>query len=173
MANENSDIEKPVESDVPVAEPATEQPKHVYRIDQPEMPMDEEALLKLLDDNTAPAAPTETYTHPVTGREVYVPKNSRALGPSAIMMTLSLLMFVGGSLATSLMVARAFDFHGQLLLVFVISASAFVLSMAGGLLVKTLGDGKNWWAGVGAGACFGALAAVIVYFQTRHHPWWL
>lgn len=146
--------------------------KTVYRIDQPEVPMDEEALLKLLDDNSASTAPTETYTHPVTGREVYVPKNSKALGPSAIMMTASLLMFVGGSLATSLMVARAFDFHGQLLLIFVISSSAFVLSLAGGLLVRTLGDGKNWFVGAGVGACFGAMGAVIVYLQTQHHPWW-
>jgi hypothetical protein len=146
--------------------------KTVYRIDQPEAPMDEEVLLKLLDDDNAPAAPTETYTHPVTGREVYVPQNSKALGPSAIMMTASLLMFVGGSLATSLMVARAFDFHGQLLLIFVISSSAFVLSMAGGLLVRTLGDGRNWFIGAGVGACFGAMAAVIVYLQTQHHPWW-
>lgn len=146
--------------------------KVVYRVDQPETPLDEETLLKLLDDNNAPPAPTESYAHPVTGREVYVPKNSKALGPSALLLTAAMLMFVGGALATASMVARAFDIHGQALLIFVIASSAFILSLAGGLLVRTLGDGDKWWVGAGVGACFGAMGAVIVYLQTRHYTWW-
>lgn len=146
--------------------------KVVYRVDQPETPLDEETLLKLLDDNNAPPEPTETYAHPVTGREVYVPKNSKALGPSALLLTAALMMFVGGALATASMVARAFDIHGQALLIFVIASSAFILSLAGGLLVRTLGDGDKWWVGAGVGACFGAMGAVVVYLQTRHYAWW-
>jgi hypothetical protein len=200
MSNENNHIEKPGESEAQSAEtasdtrsadapndarstdadstePSTEtqdhgQEKTVYRVDLPEVPMDEEALLKLLDDTNSPPEPTETYKHPVTGREVYVPKNSKALGPSALMTTASLLMFVGGALATAMMVARAFDIHGQMLLVFVISSSAFILSMAGGLLVKTLGDGDKWYIGAGVGACFGAMSAVLVYMRSSNHPWW-
>jgi hypothetical protein len=131
-----------------------------------------ESLKQLMDDKDAPPAPTESYIHPVTGREVYVPKNSRTLGPSAVIMTFSLLMFVGGALATLMMVARAFELHGTALLTFVIGSCAVVLGMAGGLLLRTFGDNDKWWVGAGVGACFGAMSAVLIYLQTSHHAWW-
>jgi len=130
-------------------------------------------LAELAKDTTpAPPEPTESFTHPVTGREVYVPKNSRALGPSALVFTMSLLMFVGGSLATLMMTARAFELHGTVLLVFVIASCAAVLGLAGGWLLKALGDGERAWIGAGLGACFGAITALLIYARTSHHSWW-
>ncbi len=127
-------------------------------------------LLSQLSDNTpGPAAPTETYTHPVTGREVYVPKQ-KELGPTAAIATMSLLMFVGGGLATLMMVARAFDLHGDMLVWFVIGSCGLILGMAGGLLLKTLGD--KGWIGAVVGACFGVAGGIIIYLQTSHHAWW-
>lgn len=129
-----------------------------------------ELLSQLADDTPGPAAPTETYTHPVTGREVYVPKSQKNLGPTAAISTMALLMFVGGGLATLMMVARAFDLHGDVLVSFVIGSCALVLGMAGGLLLKTLGD--KWWVGAVVGACFGVIGGILIYAQTSHHPWW-
>src|SRR5205085_11081755 len=68
-----------------------------------------ELMSQLDTDTPGPPAPTETYTHPVTGREVYVPKARKELGPDAALHTMALLMFVGGGLATLMMVARAFE----------------------------------------------------------------
>jgi hypothetical protein len=127
-------------------------------------------LLSQLSDNTpGPAPPTETYTHPVTGREVYVTKQ-KELGPTAAIATMSLLMFVGGGLATLIMVARAFDLHGDMLVWFVIGSCGLILGMAGGLLLKTLGD--KGWIGAVVGACFGVVGGIIIYLQTSHHSWW-
>ena len=129
-----------------------------------------ELLSQLNDSTPGPEAPTETYTHPVTGREVYVPKSQKNLGPTAAISTMALLMFVGGGLATLMMVARAFDLHGDVLVSFVIGSCAVILGMAGGLLLKTLGD--KWWVGAVVGACFGVIGGILIYAQTSHHAWW-
>ncbi|MDZ4834005.1 MAG: hypothetical protein SGJ27_09540 [Candidatus Melainabacteria bacterium] len=130
----------------------------------------EELLLQLSDSTPGLHAPTETYTHPVTGREVYVPKSQKEFGAGAVLSTMALLMFVGGGLATLMMVARAFNMHGDILVSFVIGSCALILGMAGGLLLQTMGD--KWWLGSIIGACFGAVGGILIYAQTSHHPWW-
>ncbi len=94
----------------------------------------------------------------------------KAISPSAIVSTMSLFMFVGGGFVTLMMLARAFDLHGQVLVGFVIGSSALILGLAGGLLLKIMDD--KWWIGAIIGACFGVISATLVYFQTRHYQWW-
>lgn len=95
---------------------------------------------------------------------------SKIFSSSAIISTLSLFMFVGGGLVTLMMLARAFELHGQVLVGFVIASSALILGLAGGLLLKIMDD--KWWVGAIMGACFGAISAILVYYQTRHYQWW-
>ncbi len=98
------------------------------------------------------------------------PAGGRTISTSAIVSTLSLFMFVGGGFVTLMMLARAFDLHGQVLVGFVIASSALVLGLAGGLLLRIMDD--KWWIGAVMGACFGAISATLIYFQTRHYQWW-
>lgn len=147
----------PADTDVAVQEPLTEeQIKELY--------------LQLKDNTPGPPAPTESYVHPVTGREVYVPKPHKQLGPGATIYILGLLMFVGGSLATLMMVARAFELHGDLLVGFVIGSCTVVLGLAGGLALRNFGN--NFSIGAIIGGCFGALGGLLIYAQTSHHSWW-
>ncbi len=94
----------------------------------------------------------------------------KTISTSAIVSTLSLFMFVGGGFVTLMMLARAFELHGQVLVGFVIGSSALVLGLAGGLLLKIMDD--KWWIGAVMGACFGAISATLIYFQTRDFQWW-
>lgn len=129
-----------------------------------------ESIVQLSEQTSSPSAPTESYIHPVTGREVYVPKPQKEFGPAALLSTMSLLMFVGGGLATLMMVARAFNLHGDVLVSFVIGSCAIVLGMAGGLLLKSMGD--KFWLGAVLGACFGIVGGILIYSQTNQHAWW-
>lgn len=102
--------------------------------------------------------------------EVQDPASLRADNRAALMSTAALVMFVGGALVTLMLVARAFNLHGMPLVAFVIASCTGVLGMAGSLLFRVMGDRP--WIGAVVGGCFGALSAILVYYQTRHYPWW-
>lgn len=89
---------------------------------------------------------------------------------SALMTVMSLFMFVGGGIVTAIMLARAFDLHGQTLVAFIVAASSVVLGMAGALMLRSNGD--KWWIGAMIGSSFGAMSALLIYAQTKNNIWW-
>ncbi|MBZ0189415.1 MAG: hypothetical protein K8F91_24430, partial [Candidatus Obscuribacterales bacterium] len=86
----------------------------------------------------------------VAVRELVASSND---GKNALLSTLALMMFIGGALVTLLMLARAFDMHGKILVGFVVGSCALVLSLAGSLMSRVVGDKS--WVGAILGACFG------------------
>lgn len=104
--------------------------------------------------------------------EPYAPKRP-PLNPVAVMMNLlAMMMFVGGTGVSLMLVARSFELHGNILVAYVVVSAAAVLGMAGSFLCKILGDAERWLAGAVFGACLGAMSALIFYGQTRNYPWW-
>lgn len=83
----------------------------------------------------------------------------------------SLFMFVGGALVTLMLLARAFELHGNVLVTFVVVSCAVVLGMAGYLITKIMGDKPM--IGAIVGALFGGISAFMFYLQTRTYSWWL
>lgn len=95
------------------------------------------------------------------------------LNPVAVMMNLlAMMMFVGGTAVSLMLVARSFELHGNALVAFVVVSAAVVLGMTGSFICKILGDAERWLAGAVFGACLGAMSALIFYGQTRNQGWW-
>lgn len=83
----------------------------------------------------------------------------------------SLFMFIGGALVTLMLLARAFELHGQTLVIFVVASCSVVLGMAGYLIAKIMGDKPM--IGAFAGALFGAVTSFVFYLQTKSYSWWM
>jgi hypothetical protein len=93
--------------------------------------------------------------------------------PVGVMMNLvAMFMFVGGAGVSLMMLARAFELHGNVLVAYVVVSAAAILGMTGSLLCKILGDADRWLAGAVFGACAGAISALVFYGQTRNYSWW-
>ena len=96
--------------------------------------------------------------------------NGTRLTLGSIVSIASLFMFVGGALVTLILLAKAFELHGQALVVYVIGACALVLGLAGYLITNIMGDKPV--IGAGVGFIFGGFSALVLYLQTQHYSWW-
>lgn len=124
-------------------------------------------------ENPASINENETSQDNISGLE----KNSQAneldrakLTVGTLVSIFSLLMFVGGALVTFILLAKAFDLHGQLLVAYVIGASSLVLGLAGYLITNIMGDKPI--IGAAVGFIFGGFSAFVLYLQTQNYSWW-
>ncbi len=95
-------------------------------------------------------------------------KDEKSAAP--ILQVLSLLMFVGGSTVTALMLAQAFVLKGTALAGFFVLSCTAILGISGVVVARSSGD--NGWTGGAIGGCLGAIISVVAYFCTRHYSWW-
>ncbi len=89
---------------------------------------------------------------------------------SGLVEVFSLLMFMGGTVVTLIMLAQAFAFKGTLLAGYFVLSCAGVLGATGAVITRSSGD--NAWLGGALGGCLGAFISVVIYFCTRHLNWW-
>lgn len=89
---------------------------------------------------------------------------------TALIHFFSMFMFVGGAIVTLIMVAQAFHLQGTALAGYFVISCAAVMGGFGVVIARAMEE--NPWLGASLGGSLGALISVIVYFSTRHFPWW-